>query len=128
MGFMIHTPPSFPATTIPAAPVASQALAPGGDAGANDGSQHPWLEDRGTKLTLLIAVDDDIGTVAQAVLRAGENTRGYPVLLEGLVRQWGGSCATIPPCLHCRQEITTKGVVQWCRTVRRPCPHCGKPH
>ena len=92
-----------------------------------DGSQHPWLEDRGPKLTLLIAVDD-IGTVAQAVLRAGENTRSYPVLLEGLVRQWGGSRATIPPCLHCRQEITAKGVVQWCRTVRRPCPHCGKPH
>ena len=31
-----------------------------------DGSQHPWLEDRGTKLTLLIAVDDATSTVAQA--------------------------------------------------------------
>ena len=88
----------------------------------------PGWRTGGPKLTLLIAVDDDIGTVAQAVLRAGENTRGYPVLLEGLVRQWSGSCATIPPCLHCRQEITAKGVVQWCGTVRRPCPHCGKPH
>ena len=53
-----------------------------------DGSQHLWLEDRGPKLTLLIAVDDATGTVAQAVLRADENTRGYPVLLEGLVRHW----------------------------------------
>ena len=54
-----------------------------------DGSNHPWLEDRGTKLTLLIAVDDATGTVAQAVFRTTEDTRGYLVLLEGLVRQWG---------------------------------------
>ena len=54
-----------------------------------DGSQHPWLEDRGPKLTLLIAVDDATGTVAQAVFRTTEDTRGYLVLLEGLVQQWG---------------------------------------
>ena len=29
-----------------------------------DGSNHPWLEDRGPKLTLLIAADDATGTVA----------------------------------------------------------------
>ena len=54
-----------------------------------DGSQHPWLEDRGPKLTLLIAVDDATGTVAQAVFHTTEDTRGYLVLLEGLIRQWG---------------------------------------
>ncbi len=54
-----------------------------------DGSQHPWLEDRGTKLTLLIAVDDATGTVAQAVFRTTEDTRGYLVLLERLICQWG---------------------------------------
>ena len=54
-----------------------------------DGSQHPWLEDRGPKLGLLIAVDDATGTVAQAVFRTGEDTRGYLVLLERLIRQWG---------------------------------------
>ena len=54
-----------------------------------DGSQHPWLEDRGPKLVLLIAVDDATGTVAQAVFRTTEDTRGYLVLLEGLIRQWG---------------------------------------
>ena len=54
-----------------------------------DGSHHPWLEDRGPKLTLLIAVDDATSTVAQAVFRTGEDTRGYLVLLEGLIRQWG---------------------------------------
>ena len=30
-------------------------------------------------------------------------------------------------CLHCRQEITAQGGVEWRRTVRRPCPYCGKP-
>ena len=54
-----------------------------------DGSHHPWLEDRGPKLTLLIAVDDATGTVAQAAFRTTEDTRGYLVLLEGLIRQWG---------------------------------------
>ena len=54
-----------------------------------DGSNHPWLEDRGPKLTLLIAVDDATGTVAQAAFRTSEDTRGYLVLLEGVVRQWG---------------------------------------
>ena len=56
-----------------------------------DGSQHPWLEDRGPKLTLLIAVDDATGTVAQAVFRTTEDTRGYLVLLEGLVQSVGNS-------------------------------------
>ena len=54
-----------------------------------DGSEHPWLEDRGPKLTLLIAVDGATGTVAQAVFRTTGDTRGCLVLLEGLVRQWG---------------------------------------
>ena len=49
----------------------------------------PGLEDRGPKLTLLIAVDDATGTVAQAVFHTTEDTRGYLVLLEGLVRHWG---------------------------------------
>ena len=54
-----------------------------------DGSHHPWLEERGPKLVLLLAVDDATGAVAQAVFRPSEDTRGYLVLLEGLVRQWG---------------------------------------
>ena len=28
-------------------------------------------------------------------------------------------------CLHCRQEITAQGGVEWRRVVRRPCPQCG---
>ena len=41
-----------------------------------DGSHHPWSEDRGPKLTLLVAVDDANSTVAQAVFRTGDDTRG----------------------------------------------------
>ena len=54
-----------------------------------DGSPHAWLEERGPKFDLLLAVDDATGTVAQAVFRTTEDTRGYLVLLEGLVQQWG---------------------------------------
>ena len=29
-------------------------------------------------------------------------------------------------CLHCQQDVTAQGGVEWRRMVRRPCPHCGK--
>ena len=29
-------------------------------------------------------------------------------------------------CLHCRQEITATGGVEWRRVVRALCPHCGR--
>ena len=54
-----------------------------------DGSHHAWLEDRGPKFALLLAVDDATGTVANAVFRTGEDTRGYFILLEGLIQRWG---------------------------------------
>ena len=54
-----------------------------------DGSPHPWLEERGPRFVILLAVDDATGTVAQAVFHTTEDTGGYLVLLEGLVRQWG---------------------------------------
>ena len=73
-----------------------------------DGSQNPWLEDRGPRLTLLMALDDTTGTVVQAVFRITEDTCGYLVLL---IRQRGSPSATTPPCWHCWQEITAKGVV-----------------
>ena len=93
-----------------------------------DGSQYHWMENRRPKLTVLIAVGDTTGTVAQAAFHTTEDTRRYLMLLEGLVRRRGSSSATTPPCLHCRQKVTAKGVVQWRRTSRRPYPHCGKPH
>ena len=36
-----------------------------------DGSHHPWLEERGPRMVLLLAVDDATGLVNQAVLRTG---------------------------------------------------------
>ena len=54
-----------------------------------DGSHHAWLEDRGPKFALLLAVDDATGTVVNAVFRTGEDTRGYFMLLDGLIQRWG---------------------------------------
>ena len=54
-----------------------------------DGSHHAWLEDRGPKFALLLAVDDATGAVANAVFRTSEDTRGYFMLLEGLIQRWG---------------------------------------
>ena len=48
-----------------------------------DGSHHRWLEERGPKLVLLLAVDDATGAVAQAIFRTTEDTRGYTDLLVG---------------------------------------------
>ena len=41
-----------------------------------DGSHHPWLEERGPRFVLLLAVDDATGIVANAVFRPEENTPG----------------------------------------------------
>ena len=54
-----------------------------------DGSHHPWLGDGGPHFTLLLAVDDATGTVANAVFRPEEDTRGYFDLMEGLIQRWG---------------------------------------
>ena len=54
-----------------------------------DGSHHAWLEDRGPKFVLLLAVDDATGAVVNAVFRTGEDTRGYFMLLDGLIQRWG---------------------------------------
>ena len=48
-------------------------------------------------------MDDATGTVAQAVFRTSEDTRGYLVLLEGLVRQWG-----IPLALYSDRHAALK--------------------
>ena len=48
-------------------------------------------------------MDNATGTVAQAVFRTSEDTRGYLVLLEGLVRQWG-----IPVALYSDRHAAFK--------------------
>ena len=54
-----------------------------------DGSHHPWLEERGRKLVLPLAVHDGTGGVAQAMFRSREDTCGYLAFPEGPIRQWG---------------------------------------
>ena len=54
-----------------------------------DGSHHAWLEDRGPKFALLLAVDDATSTVVNAVFCISENTAGHFALLEGLIERWG---------------------------------------
>ncbi len=54
-----------------------------------DGSHHAWLEDRGSKFALLLAVDDATSAVVNAVFCISENTAGYFTLLDGLIERWG---------------------------------------
>ena len=54
-----------------------------------DGSHHRWLEDRGPRFVLLLAVDDATGTVANALFRPEEDTRGYFLLMDGVIRRYG---------------------------------------
>ncbi|MCY4365164.1 MAG: ISNCY family transposase [Chloroflexi bacterium] len=54
-----------------------------------DQSHHAWLEERGPGFVLLLAVDDATGTVANAVFQTGEDTRGYFLLMEGVIRRYG---------------------------------------
>jgi transposase len=54
-----------------------------------DGSHHPWLEDRGPVLTLLLAVDDATGRVPYSLFREQEDTQGYLLLLCGIIESCG---------------------------------------
>ena len=54
-----------------------------------DRSFHRWPGEQGPQFTLLLAVDDATGTVANAVFRQEEDTRGYFDLMEGLIQCWG---------------------------------------
>ena len=54
-----------------------------------DGSHHPWLEGRGPRFVLLLAVDDATGTVANALFQPEEDTRGYFLLMEDIIHRCG---------------------------------------
>ena len=54
-----------------------------------DGSHHPWLEERGPRFALLLAVDDATNTVPHALFRQDEDTCGYFLLMKGMVRRAG---------------------------------------
>ncbi|MDE2987114.1 MAG: hypothetical protein OXT70_03555 [Chloroflexota bacterium] len=54
-----------------------------------DGSHHAWLEGRGPRFTLLLAVDDSTGDVPYALFRPAEDARGYFSLMEQVVLRRG---------------------------------------
>ena len=58
-----------------------------------DGSYHPWLGDQVPPFTLLIAVDDATGTVANALSCAKEEAYTYFLLIQDLVQRVGISIA-----------------------------------
>jgi transposase len=54
-----------------------------------DGSHQAWLEGRGPRLTLLLAVDDATGKVPDALFQEQEDTWGYLSLLQGIIERRG---------------------------------------
>ena len=68
-----------------------------------DGSRHAWLEDRGPKFALLLAVDDATSAVVNAGFCTGETTAGYFTLQEGLIEGWG-----IPLALYSHRHVVFK--------------------
>jgi transposase len=54
-----------------------------------DGSNHDWLQGRGPRLTLLLAVDDATGTYPGALFRPEEDSLGYFLLLRGIIERHG---------------------------------------
>jgi transposase len=60
-----------------------------------DGSPHDWLEGRGPRMCLIGAIDDATGKVPYGLFREKEDSRGYFLLLEGIVKRYG-----IPAALY----------------------------
>lgn len=54
-----------------------------------DGSDHDWLQERGPRLTLVLAVDDATGTYPGALFRKEEDSLGYFLLLRGIIERRG---------------------------------------
>ena len=54
-----------------------------------DGSYHRWLGEDGPQFTLLLAVDDATGCIANALFCELENTLDYFLLMKGLIQRYG---------------------------------------
>ncbi len=86
-----------------------------------DGSDQAWLEDRGPKLALLLAVDDATNAVINAGFCTSETASGF-TLMEGLIEGW-----RIPLALYsdrhavfkhnARQPGTAAEAVQFTRSL-----------
>ena len=68
-----------------------------------DGSYHRWLGEDGPQFTLLLAVDDATGVVADSLFCELENTHSYFSLLDGLIRRCG-----IPIALYADRHAVFK--------------------
>ena len=54
-----------------------------------DGSDHDWLEGRGPLFCLIGAIDDATGKVPYALFQEQEDTQGYMIMLQRIVRDKG---------------------------------------
>jgi len=54
-----------------------------------DGSIHDWFEDRGSRMTLLLSVDDATGTIPAALFCPKEDSYGYFQLLWQIIEKRG---------------------------------------
>lgn len=54
-----------------------------------DGSPHDWLEGRGPRLTLIVAIDDAAGTIPAACFRLQEDAQGYLLVLRQILTTRG---------------------------------------
>ena len=57
---------------------------------------------------------------------APEAVAGCIPCLELVAEDLADDNAYMGRCLHCQREIHAQGGVEWRRTVRSPCPHCGR--
>ena len=73
-------------TTTPFPPPAD---APGWDADPAGRQPSRLVGGPGTQIRPALGVDDATGTAVNAVFRTGEDTRGYFMLLDGLIQRWG---------------------------------------
>lgn len=69
-----------------------------------DGSHHAWLEERGPRFTLLLAVDDATGDVPYAMFRPAEDAGGYFSLMNQIVQRRG-----LPLALYSDQQCSSSG-------------------
>ena len=93
-----------------------------------DGSHHDWLEGRGPWFTLLLAVDDATGTVPYALFRDQEDTYGYFLLIEGIIRRRGVPMAiytdrhavfrSTRPAFHTADHAVNKRQTQFARAMK----------
>jgi len=65
-----------------------------------DGSHHNWLEERGSRFTLLLSIDDATGKVPYAFFQQNEDIEGYFRLMLGIIERHG-----IPLALYSDRHI-----------------------